>query len=139
MKESSDHMSPEVGAHSAGAGIGVSITSERGQRFRYKAETVSLRMTAGVIQIVERARGCFVWFDGCKLEIREQRRKVLFRLRSGSASNNGTDLTVVAEIAHSPGSGADNETADASPTRESPAAARQKKAKARKVPQPKER
>lgn len=79
--------------------VGVSITNERGERYRYQARAVSLRMKRGVLQVIERERGCFVWFERCNLEVHDGRRTLLFRLLAGSASSDGTDLTIVAEVA----------------------------------------
>lgn len=81
------------------AALGVSITNERGESFRYQAHAVSLRVKHGVVQIVEREHGCFVWFKRCRLEVRDGRRNILFRLLAGSASSDGNELTIVAEVA----------------------------------------
>ncbi len=93
---------PALATRSAASNIGVSITNERGERYRYQANSVSLRMKRGVLQIIERERGCFAWFEGCNLEVRDRRRNVLFRLLAGSASSDGTDLTIIAEVARRP-------------------------------------
>ena len=88
--------------------IGVSITNERGERYHGRACAVSLHIKRGVIQIVDREPGCFVWFERCNLEVRDGRRNVQFRLLAGLASSDGTDLTIVAEVAHQPGATAGN-------------------------------
>lgn len=79
--------------------IAVSVTNERGESYRYRARIVSLRIKRGVVQVVERGNGCYLWFERCNLEVRDGRRNVLFRLLAGSASSDGTDLTIVAEVA----------------------------------------
>ena len=80
-------------------GIRISITNQHGQRYRYHAQAVSLSMRKGVLQVVEDAQGCFVWFDQCNLEIRDGVRNLLFNLKTGAASNlPGAELTILAEL-----------------------------------------
>ncbi|MDO8540182.1 MAG: hypothetical protein Q7S40_07025 [Opitutaceae bacterium] len=86
--------------------IGISITNQRGERLCRRASAVSLRMGCGVIQLIERERGCFVWFRRCNVEVRDGRRNLLFRLLSGSASSDGANLTIVAEVASQSGGAA---------------------------------
>jgi hypothetical protein len=105
MKTSRNGATPVITAESAvdnATKFKVSITNERGERYSCHANAVSLRMKSGVVQVVEQRRGCFVWFKRCNLEIRDHRRKVLFRLLAGSGHNDGGDLTIIAEVAHPP-------------------------------------
>lgn len=88
-------------APNGAAAIGVSITNERGEHRHYHARAVSFRIQRGVMQVVGREHGCYLWFDRCNLEVRDGRREILFRLLAGSASSDGTDLTIVAEVAPS--------------------------------------
>ena len=81
------------------AEIGLSITNQRGERYCCRTNGVSLRIKRGVVQMVEGKRGCFVWFERCQVEVRDGRRNVLFRLLTGSASSDGADLAIVAEVA----------------------------------------
>lgn len=81
------------------AEIGLSITNQRGERYCCRANGVSLRIKRGVVQMVEGKRGCFVWFERCQVEVRDGRRNVFFRLLTGSASSDGADLAIVAEVA----------------------------------------
>ncbi len=78
--------------------IGFSITNQRGEHHRCRAKGVSLRIKRGVVQLIEGRRGCFVWFDRCRVELRDGRRKVLYRLLAGSASSDSSGLTIVAEV-----------------------------------------
>jgi hypothetical protein len=79
--------------------IGFSITNQRGEQFCCRANAVNLRIKRGVVQMIEGERGCFVWFERGQVEIRDGRRNVLFQLLTGSASSEGGDLTIVAEVA----------------------------------------
>lgn len=78
--------------------IGFSITNQRGEHYYCQATGVSLRVRRGVVQLIEGQRGCFVWFDRGRVELRDGRRHVLYRLHTGSASSDGDDLTIVAEV-----------------------------------------
>ena len=86
-----------IAAHNAPE-IGFSITNQRGEHFRCRARGVSLRITRGMVQLVEGKRGCFVWFDRCRVELRDGHRKLLYQLLAGSASSDVTGLTIVAEV-----------------------------------------
>lgn len=86
-------------AAAAGGGIRISITNQRGQRYRYRASAVSLAMRKGELQVVENDGRCFVWFDHCDLEVRDARRTVLFRLKAGAASKQpGAEIVILAEL-----------------------------------------
>jgi hypothetical protein len=86
------------------AGIHISITNQLGQRFRYHAQTVSLRMKKSVMQVGANDRGCFVWFDDCDLEFRKASRTILFHLKAGGASSRrGDELVILAELVPSAG------------------------------------
>ena len=74
--------------------VGISITNQRGERYFCRASAVSLRITHGVVQKIEGERGCFVWFERCQVEVRDSHRNVLFQLLTGSASSDGSDLTI---------------------------------------------
>ena len=85
-----------------GGGVRVSITNQRGQRYRYRAQTVSLNIRKGMFQVIENTQGCFLWFDRCNLEIRNGVRNLLFDLKTGAASNiPGVELVILAELAPS--------------------------------------
>lgn len=79
--------------------IGFSITNQRGEHYCCRARGVNLQIKRGVVQMVEGKRGCFVWFERCRVELRDGRRRIFYRLREGSASGDGTGLTIVAEVA----------------------------------------
>lgn len=78
--------------------IGLSITNQRGEHHRCRAKGVTLRITRGIVQLIDGRRGCLVWFDRCRVELRDGHRKVLYRLLAGSASSDATGLTIVAEV-----------------------------------------
>ena len=95
------HPIPKKTAAGAGrepAKIGFSITNQHGEHYCCRAKGVSLQIKRGVVQMVEGKGGCFVWFDRCRVELRDGRRKLLYRLLTGSASSDGADLTIVAEV-----------------------------------------
>ena len=95
-------LSPSRAADPHDGGIRISITNQHGQRYRYRAQAVSLSMRKGVLQVVENAQGCFVWFDQCNLEVRDGVRNLLFHLQTGAASTlPGAELVILAEIAPS--------------------------------------
>jgi hypothetical protein len=79
--------------------IGFSITNQRGEHYFCRARGVSLRIKRGVLQMVEGKHGCFVWFERCRVELRDGRRRIFYRLLEGSASGDGAGLTIVAEVA----------------------------------------
>lgn len=81
------------------AEIGFSITNQRGERFCCRSSAVALRIKRGMVQMIEGERGCFVWFEQCQVEVCGGRRNILFHLRTGSASSDGGELTIVAEVA----------------------------------------
>lgn len=85
-------------AERSGPEIGFSITNQRGEHYRCRAKGVSLRITRGMVQLIEGKRGCFVWFDQCRVELRDGHRRVHYRLLAGSASSDGAGLTIVAEV-----------------------------------------
>lgn len=81
------------------SGIRISITNQHGQRYRYRANAVSLTMRKGVLQVIEHDSRCFVWFDHCDLEVRDTRRTILFKLNAGAASNqSGAEIVILAEL-----------------------------------------
>jgi hypothetical protein len=86
-------------AERSGLEIGFSITNQRGEHFCCRAKGVRLRISRGEVQLVEGKRGCFLWFDGCRIELRDGHQKLLYRLIAGFASSDATGLTVVAEVA----------------------------------------
>lgn len=84
-------------------GIRISITNQRGQRYRYFAQAVTLKMTMGMLQVVEDDGGCYAWFDHCDIKVRDTRRTLLFRLKAGAASNlRGAELAILAEFVPPP-------------------------------------
>lgn len=90
--------SPQIDGARKG-GIRISITNERGQRYRYRAQAVSLSMKKGKLQIVENEGRCFLWFDDCDLEVRDARSHLLFHLKAGSASNlPDAEIVILAEF-----------------------------------------
>jgi hypothetical protein len=78
--------------------IGFSITNQRGEHYCCRARDVNLRIKRGLVQMVEGKRGCFLWFRRCQVEVRDDRRKLFYRLLAGSASDDGAGLTIVAEV-----------------------------------------
>ncbi|MEO6993632.1 MAG: hypothetical protein ABI273_08380 [Lacunisphaera sp.] len=78
--------------------VAVSITSENGETQHYQAQSVTLQMAHGGFEVLHDHRGCFGWFEHCRLEARAGRKRVVLRLASGVVSSCGTDLTVVATI-----------------------------------------
>ncbi|MEO6750855.1 MAG: hypothetical protein ABIP85_03680 [Chthoniobacteraceae bacterium] len=83
-------------AHSRG--VAVSITGENGETQRYQAQSVTLQMVHGGLEVLQNHRGCFGWFEHCQLEARAGRKRVVLRFASGVVSSCGTELTVVATI-----------------------------------------
>lgn len=85
-------------AERSGPEVVFAITNQRGEHFCCRAKGVSLRITRGMVQLVEGKRGCFVSFDRCRVELRDGHRRILYRLLAGSASSDGSGLTIVAEV-----------------------------------------
>lgn len=79
--------------------IGFSITNQRGEHYCCRARGVSLRIKRGVVQMIEGKHVCFLWFERCRVELRDGRRRIFYRLLEGSASGDGAGLTIVAEVA----------------------------------------
>lgn len=59
---------------------------------------MSLRITRGMVQLLESKRGCFVWFDRCRVELCDGQRRIRYRLLTGSASSDEAGLTIVGEV-----------------------------------------
>jgi hypothetical protein len=77
-------------------GVDVSITNERGERRKYHAQAVNLQIVQGGIEVQQDGRGCFAWFERCRLEVRAGRERVVLPLSSGAASSHGSVLAIVA-------------------------------------------
>ena len=77
-------------------GVAVSITNERGETQRYQAQAVTLQIVRGGIEILHDHRGCYAWFERCRLEARAGRKCVIVEFASGVVSSRGKELTVVA-------------------------------------------
>ncbi len=91
--------SPRVAGARKG-GIRISITNQRGQRYSYRAQAVSLSMKNGKLQVVENDGRCFLWFDHCDVEIRDARSNLLFHLKAGAASSlPDAELVILADFA----------------------------------------
>ena len=75
-------------------GVAVSITNERGETQRYQAQAVTLQIVRGGIEILRDHRGCYAWFERCRLEARAGRKCVVIELASGVVSSRGKELTV---------------------------------------------
>jgi hypothetical protein len=78
--------------------VDVSITNERGERHHYLAQAVTLQIVQGGIQILHDPRGCFAWFDRCRLEVSAGLEHLVLRLASGVASSRGREFAVVATV-----------------------------------------
>ena len=87
-------------AGAAKGGIRISITNQHGQRYRYRAQAVSLSMRNGKLQVVENDGRVFLWFDHCDLEVRDARSNLLFHLKAGAASSlPDAELVILADFA----------------------------------------
>jgi hypothetical protein len=76
--------------------VNVSITSERAVTKRYQAQSVTLQIVRGGIEVLNAPRGCYAWFEHCRLEARAGRKHLVLQLASGVVSSRGTAMTVVA-------------------------------------------
>ena len=91
--------SPRV-ANAHKGGIRISITNQHGQRYRYRAQAVSLSMRKGKLQVLESDGRCFLWFDHCDLEVRDARSNLLFHLKTGAVSSlPDAELVILADFA----------------------------------------
>ena len=80
-------------------GVRISITDQRGQCYRYRAQAMTLSIKKGVVEVIENKEGTYIWFDRGDLEIRHAARNLHFHFKSGAASNlPGPELTILAEL-----------------------------------------
>ena len=77
-------------------GVEVSITSERGETNRYQAQSVTLQIVRGGIEVLQDQRGTYAWFERCRLEARAGRKRLVLSLASGVVSSCGKEMTIVA-------------------------------------------
>jgi hypothetical protein len=84
-------------------GVDVSISDERGETRRYQAQSVTLQIVRGGLEILNDHRGCYAWFEHCRLEARAGRQRLVLSFASGVVSSRGAKLTiVVASVPPSP-------------------------------------
>jgi hypothetical protein len=77
-------------------GVDVSISDERGETRRYRAQSVTLQIVRGGLEILNHHRGCDAWFEHCWLEARAGRERLVLTFASGVVSRRGSKLTIVA-------------------------------------------
>jgi hypothetical protein len=77
-------------------GVDVSISDERGETRRYQAQSVTLQIVRGGLEILNDHRGCYAWFEHCRLEARAGRQRLVLGFASGVVSSRGAKLTIVA-------------------------------------------
>ncbi len=77
-------------------GVQVSITSERGETNRYQAQSVTLQIVRGGMEVLQDQRGTYAWFERCRLEARAGRERLVLSLASGVVSSRGKEMTIVA-------------------------------------------
>jgi hypothetical protein len=77
-------------------GVDVSISDERGETRRYQAQSVTLQLVRGGLEILNDHRGCYAWFEHCRLEARAGRERLVLGFASGVGSSRGAKLTIVA-------------------------------------------
>lgn len=91
---------PKPGRAAPASGtVSVLITNRHGQRYRYRAQDVTLNLRQGAVQIIEKEYACFVQFERCNIEVADSHGNALFLLSNGSLSNaGGSDLSIVADF-----------------------------------------
>ena len=77
-------------------GVDVAITSESGDTQHYQAQSVTLQIVGGGLEVLHDHRGCYAWFEQCRLEARAGRKRVILAFASGVVSSRSAALTVVA-------------------------------------------
>ncbi len=77
-------------------GVNVSITNCSGETQRYHAQSVTLQIVRGGIEILHDHRGCYAWFERCRLEARAGSKNLVLGVASGVVSSRGEEMTIVA-------------------------------------------
>ena len=77
-------------------GVDVSITSERGETRHYQAQSVTLQIARGGMEVLQDFRGCYAWFKRCRLEARVDRECLVLGFATGVVSSRRAELTIVA-------------------------------------------
>jgi hypothetical protein len=77
-------------------GVELSISGENGETRRYQTQFVTLQVVRGGLEILNNHRGCYAWFEHCRLEARAWRDRLVLGFASGVVSSCGAELTIVA-------------------------------------------
>ena len=78
------------------SGVGVSITSEHGETRHYQAQSVTLQIVRGGMEVLQDQRGCYAWFERCRLEASVGRERLVLGFATGVMSSCGAEMTIVA-------------------------------------------
>ena len=105
-------------------GVNVSITNCSGETRRYQAQSVTLQIVRGGIEVLHDHRGCYAWFERCRLEAQAGSKHLVLGLASGVVSSRGEEMTIVAAsdspTASSPGIFADKPSREISKPKRQP-------------------
>jgi hypothetical protein len=77
------------------ATIQVAIQTRGGLVYRYRARDLRLALRRGVVRVIERDAGCFVYFDHCDLAVTDPDGRTLFQLNRGQVEEIDSNLEVV--------------------------------------------
>ena len=78
------------------SGVDVSITSERGETRHYQAQSVTLQIVRGGMEVLQDFRGSYAWFKRCRLEARVGRECLVLGFATGVVASRSAELTIVA-------------------------------------------
>ena len=82
--------------HSSPA-IRIAIETRGGHSYRYHATDLTLAMRKGVVRVIEKDYGCFIFFDRCDISVTDCEGNTLFHLNHGRIPDAGSDLFVTVD------------------------------------------
>ncbi len=94
--ETSDQPGHTARVLSDESAVDIAITSERGDTRRYQAQSVTLQIVRGGMEVLQDYRGCYAWFERCRLEARVGRERMVLGFATGVMSSCGGEMTIVA-------------------------------------------
>jgi hypothetical protein len=76
--------------------IRIFIETRGGHSYRYHANDLTLVMRKGVVRVIEKEHGCFIFFDRCDIVVTDVDGNTLFHLNHGRIPDAGSDLYITA-------------------------------------------
>ncbi len=77
--------------------IQIAIETRGGHSYRYRAQNLTLAMRKGVVRVIEKEYGCFIFFDRCDIAVTDVEGNTLFHLNHGRLADAGSDLFITTD------------------------------------------